>query len=283
MNRNKGWIRIHRRLQDCQIWVDNEPFDRRSAWIDLLMSANHEDKNIIFDYKSVTIKRGQYLTSVRKLGERWSWSKNRVLKYLRLLEALKMITKESDGRRTVITIENYDKFQSQQDSDVDSDMDTDVYADMDSGMDSGMPQTRMNKNEKNEKKENIYKHINIYPSSFEEFWNNYPRKQDKGQAYKCYKARLNDGYSEEQLLTACINYAAECEKDKREKKYIKVASTFLSVNEPFVEYLDERRNEDDRVAGRTREDEDEYYAEIDKYLESDDFKHADEKFTLPFV
>ena len=270
---SKGWIRIHRQLQDCVLWTDNEPFDRRSAWIDLLMSANHEDKSIIFDYKSTTIKRGQYLTSVRKLGERWSWSKNRVLKYLRLLENLKMITRESDGRRTVITIENYDKFQSQQDSDMDSDVYTPMDTDVDSGMDSGMPQTIMKKNEKNIK--------NIYPRSFNEFWEHYPRKQDKGHAYKCYQARLNDGYTEEQLLVACINYAAECDAEKRDKKYIKVASTFLSVNEPFVEYLDERRNGNDSVAGRTRTDEDERNAEIDRYLESDEFKHADDE--MPFM
>ena len=91
----------------------------------------------------------------------------------------------------------------------------------------------------------------IYPSSFDEFWQNYPRKQDKGQAYKCYQARLNDGYNEDQLLTACINYAAECDHDKREKKYIKVASTFLSVNEPFVEYLDKGDGANERLERRT--------------------------------
>lgn len=166
---NKGWIRIHRQLQECQIWVDSEPFDKRSAWIDLLMSANHEDKSIIFDYKSITIKRGQYLTSVRKLAERWSWSKNRVLKYLRLLEMLHMITRESDGRRTVITIENYDKFQSDRDSDMDSDMDTDMDTPIDGGMDTGMPQTIMKKNDKKEKK-NIYgeyRHVRLTKTEYD--------------------------------------------------------------------------------------------------------------------
>lgn len=80
---------------------------------------------------------------------------------------------------------------------------------------------------------------NIYSVHFEEFWKNYPRKKEKQKAYKAYLARLNDGYSEDQLLQACINYHAECDLLKREERYIKLCATFLSVNEPFVDYLDE--------------------------------------------
>lgn len=78
---------------------------------------------------------------------------------------------------------------------------------------------------------------NGYTKSFEEFWKNYPRKKEKARAYKCYMARLNDGYSEEELLTACKNYAYECEKEKTEQRYIKHGSTFLSDSMPFLDYL----------------------------------------------
>ena len=104
-------ILLYRKIQDCDIWANNTPFDMRSAWIDLLLLANHKDANMIFDYKPLTIKRGQYLTSVRKLGARWSWSKNRTLKYLRMLESLGMIERESTNQRTLITIVNYSNYQ----------------------------------------------------------------------------------------------------------------------------------------------------------------------------
>lgn len=78
---------------------------------------------------------------------------------------------------------------------------------------------------------------NTYNMCFEEFWKNYPRKKEKSRAYKCYQARLNDGYSEEELLTACKNYARECEKEKTEQRYIKHGSTFLSDSMPFLDYL----------------------------------------------
>jgi hypothetical protein len=40
----EGWIKLYRKLWDDEIWDDElEPHNKRSAWIDLLMMANHED------------------------------------------------------------------------------------------------------------------------------------------------------------------------------------------------------------------------------------------------
>lgn len=109
----EGWIKLHRKILDCNLWIsdDDEPFDRRSAWIDLLLLANHRDKQIVFDGNAMTISRGQYVTSVRKLASRWLWGKDKTLRYLRLLEELGMITKESDSKKTVINIVNYEVYQ----------------------------------------------------------------------------------------------------------------------------------------------------------------------------
>lgn len=113
---SKGWIKLHRAIQECEIWIDDsESFDKRSAWIDLLLSANHQDKQIIFDTKPMTVGRGQYVTSVRKLSVRWGWNKDKTLNYLRLLEDLRMISKVSDSRKTVITIEKYGVYQNSED------------------------------------------------------------------------------------------------------------------------------------------------------------------------
>lgn len=78
---------------------------------------------------------------------------------------------------------------------------------------------------------------NNYSVHFKSFWNAYPRKKEKAKAYKCYNARLNDGYSEEELLTAATEYAKECKERKTEERYIKLGSTFLSASTPFVDYL----------------------------------------------
>ena len=81
------------------------------------------------------------------------------------------------------------------------------------------------------------KAIGNYTTDFEELWEAYPRKVDKGQAYKKYKARLEDGFSHEQLYEAVKNYAAQCKKQRTETMYIKHGKTFLGESTPFLDYL----------------------------------------------
>lgn len=107
----KGWICLHRKIQDSAIWMQDEPYDMRSAWIDLLLTANHEDRKIIFDGHMREVKRGQILTSVTKLAERWKWTPKKARKFLRLLEEDQMIEKKSDNRATLLTLLNYAKYQ----------------------------------------------------------------------------------------------------------------------------------------------------------------------------
>lgn len=76
-----------------------------------------------------------------------------------------------------------------------------------------------------------------YEQPFEEFWKAYPRRVGKGEAYAKYKARLNDGWTDEQLIEAARKYAYECEKQHTEMQYIKHAKTFLSDKTPFTDYL----------------------------------------------
>ena len=108
---SSGWIKLYRQLQDCWIWLDKGQFDKRSAWVDLLLTANHSDKKILFNGELITVKRGQILTSVRKLSAKWKWSVNKVYRFLKLLESDEMLQKESDKDRTLLTIINYSIFQ----------------------------------------------------------------------------------------------------------------------------------------------------------------------------
>ena len=59
----------------------------------------------------------------------------------------------------------------------------------------------------------------------------------QGQCYKKYKARIKDGYSPEELLTAAMNYAEQCRRQKTEQQYIKHGKTFLGDSVPFADFL----------------------------------------------
>lgn len=94
---------------------------------------------------------------------------------------------------------------------------------------------------------------NTYMCAFEELWSVYPRKKEKAKAYKCYQARLKDGYSEQDIMSATKAYAAECRKNKTEEKYIKLAATFLGPNTPFVDYIAKEVIESGNGSNQTNE------------------------------
>ena len=107
-----GWISIHRKIQDNIIWND-KPFNRGAAWIDLIMLANHENKKIIFNGSMVEIKRGEKITSLRKLSERWGWSRGKTKKFLNLLKDENMIEFKTDHKKTTYKIVNYNVYQNE--------------------------------------------------------------------------------------------------------------------------------------------------------------------------
>ena len=109
----EGWINIHRQIKENWIWKSEEPFDKRSAWIDLLLTVNHKNKKIPFENGFIEIERGQTLTSIKQLAGRWKWSRHKVSDFLDQLERDTMIVQVRDTRKTLVSIVNYDKYQAQ--------------------------------------------------------------------------------------------------------------------------------------------------------------------------
>lgn len=106
-----GWIKLDREITEHWLWKEKEPFDRRSAWVDLLLMANHKDFKTLYKGKLVERKRGEVNTSTRYLAERWRWSRGRVNRFLELLEMDEMVTLNSTTDGTTVTIENWGKWQ----------------------------------------------------------------------------------------------------------------------------------------------------------------------------
>jgi DNA replication protein DnaD len=107
----KGYIKLHRDIKECWIWKEDEPFTKRDAWIDLLLSANHTDKKILFEGKLKVIHAGQFLTSLVSLSDRWKWDRKKVRKFLDILESDNMIVTDRTAHGTTITLVNWGKYQ----------------------------------------------------------------------------------------------------------------------------------------------------------------------------
>ena len=104
----KGWIKLWRKFLDDPLWKERRKFSRAEAWLDLVMSANGKDKAIFFDGTELLIKRGQLLTSERKLAERWGWSKTKTRDFLTYREKTHhSIELNSDHKKSIVTVANY--------------------------------------------------------------------------------------------------------------------------------------------------------------------------------
>lgn len=123
---DKGWIKIYRQIQDCCIWQRNEPFDSRSAWIDLLLTATHSERKLIINNEVVRIRRGSFVTSIVKLSHKWQWSRTKTTRFINLLESEQMINTKRTPKGTLITIVKYDVFQG---NEIDSDTTVDTAPD----------------------------------------------------------------------------------------------------------------------------------------------------------
>jgi hypothetical protein len=148
-----GWIKLHRSMAEHQLWL-SRPFTIGQAWVDLLMQANYHESTVLHGYRPLTIQRGQVFTSLERLRTRWQRDRKTVRAWLLAFESDGMLTRASaygaDGGYTLLTIRNYDRYQSQSTDTLDGDPDGGADGDLDRGadraldraLDRGLPQSK---------------------------------------------------------------------------------------------------------------------------------------------
>lgn len=238
----KGWIRFDRKVQEHWLWSTDKPFDIRSAWIDLLLSANHKANKFPLGTEMIMVERGSFITSERKLAEKWGWSNTRVRNFLKLLASDGMIIKITDNKKSTITIVNYSAYQDIESTEESKEKHEKCSEEAEEKQSESTEEAQehtnnnditMTNNVNNENKNN-------YSCAFESFWKVYPRKVNKVAAYRCWKTRLKEGHKETDLIMASECYAVEVKSNGTNEKYIKHAATFIGPDKPFTDYIKDK-------------------------------------------
>jgi DNA replication protein DnaD len=108
--REEGWIAVNRSL--CSHWLwEAEPFTKGQAWIDLLLNANHAPAKFYLKGALITLERGEQARSQVTLASQWKWSRNKVKRFLKVLEDDQMIAMQTNQQTSIISICNYSGFQ----------------------------------------------------------------------------------------------------------------------------------------------------------------------------
>lgn len=253
-----GWIKLHRNLADHWLWED-KPFSRGQAWIDLLFMVNHKENKTFIDGRLEEVKRGQTITSIRKLCDRWGWSNTKVKKFLLMLEQDEMIVVKSDSKKTVVTIVKYEVYQ-------DSDSEKTTVKHQSNDSEASLKHTNKNeKNVKNEKKDILCKAD--ANALFERLWKAYPNKRGKGQVSDAKKRKIAE-IGEEEMRRAMARYIEDLKQDDWRKP--QNGSTFF--NSGYVDYLDANYEKPKAVVKKAKdqfhnfEERDYNYDELEKRL-----------------
>lgn len=77
----------------------------------LISKAAWKDSTVIFKNQVFDIKRGQIVTSQRKLAADFGWSREKLISFINLLQKNTTITQETSHGFLLITICNYEKYQ----------------------------------------------------------------------------------------------------------------------------------------------------------------------------
>ena len=106
-----GFVKIYRSMLDWE-WFDDS--NTVHLFLYLLLKANHKEK----EWRGITIKRGQLLTSTNKLRNATHQSVQQTRTSLERLKIAGTITIYSTSRYSIVTICNYDKYQNDNRKDI---------------------------------------------------------------------------------------------------------------------------------------------------------------------
>lgn len=259
MKLSSGWIKLHRKILDCFIWQD-KPYDKARAWIDLLLIAMHHDKKMLIDDEVVMIQRGSFMTSIVKLADRWGWSRNKVVRYLDMLESEHMLNTKRTPKGTLITIVKYDDYQL-------SDMECESTYGATDGATNETPNESTNEStdesadeSQNKNNKELKNNICANPGTkddkkskndeleknFQILYDSYPKKRGRTEAFSRYKLWVTTGkdvngkkvkVTNRQIWNAIAKYKHEMEQKETDLQFYKNFDTFLGKQ--LLDYVED--------------------------------------------
>lgn len=173
----------------------------------------------------IDLKEGQFITGRFSGAKELKLNPSTFYKYLKMLEAMQMLELKSNNKMTVVSIENWTKYQNTQ---------NEKYQQNNNKITTKEQQNNTNNNGNNANK-------SLYSDFVDKMLPIYPGKKIKAVRDKRLP-KILEQYSEDEILRAVNRYAAEVAG--KEKQFILNESTFW--NSRYVDYLDENYEEEPR-------------------------------------
>ena len=108
-----GYVQLHKSIRKNPVWK-REPFTYGQAFTDLILlavDAQSAPQCVWIQGEQIVLERGQVGWSISKLADEWHRTRVWVNTFLKWAEGRGMVTVDSNHRRTIITLMNYDAYQ----------------------------------------------------------------------------------------------------------------------------------------------------------------------------
>lgn len=225
-----GWFKLYRELFDKAIWKGSTP-EQKVILITILGMVFHDENE--WDWKGIKYetKPGQRITSLEKIAELAGKgiSIQNIRTALKKFENYGFLTNESTNKNRLITIVNWELYQSK------GDELTNKLTGNQQATNKQLTTTKNNKNEKND----------IYTEDFEKFYKLYPNPTGKAQTYKNWKKVIKE-YDPDVITKSAERYKKSLKEDT-EKIYITKSYNFLGQKAVFLDYLAEEKEESEKL------------------------------------
>jgi uncharacterized phage protein (TIGR02220 family) len=216
-----GWIKIHRKFLDWEWFNKSEAVH---LFMYLLLKANHKDGQ----WQGIDVCKGQFITSFGRISTDTGISLQTIRTLLKKFEKTNEINIQTTNKFSVITICKYEDYQTEE---------IETNKQLTNKQQTTNKQLTTNKNNKNNKEEIDYLALLEYLNKT--FDRKFKLISDKVK--KQFAARLKDGYSKEDIITAINN----CKQNKFhiENNYQYCTPEFFSKSSTLEKYSDVTKQE----------------------------------------
>jgi len=190
-----GWIKPHRKM--LSHWVARDPV-ALTLFIWMLLEATHEDKTVMYNGCLVTLQRGQLLFGIERWAEKTGISVGKIRNRLTSMQT----DRQKTNKYSIISILNYDRYQV-------NDRQTNRQGDRQLTGDKEVNKLRS-------------KEIQQILDSWKDIMGK-PRAKLTNDRKVKINARLNEGYSVDQLISAiagCSNSKWHMDNNQNDIKII---------------------------------------------------------------
>lgn len=104
-----GWIKLYRKLKDKGFY--KKPY-YLALWVHLLLSANHQESEFLWNGKLVKVKEGQFITGRKELSTQTGIPQTTIERILQTLENGHQIGQQKTSKFRLITILKWKSYQN---------------------------------------------------------------------------------------------------------------------------------------------------------------------------